>query len=158
MLTPAARKLHSSLKCKYFMEWKYVFIVDDFFFILKECFKWSGSVWGTPVRHSPSMARQVHGERDGDWSVSETQDVSPGWACAWGGKVVGSCRSALLRQCWGRDCWPLWGWDGVLGYGQGWGSPGSGPEQAGLVIPSGPWQYESSFKNMSALSAQADSL
>lgn len=146
MLTPAARKLHSSLKCKHFMEWKDMFIVNNFFVILKKCFKWSGSVWGATVRHSLSVARQVHGERNWDWSVSETQNISPGWACAWIGKAVGSCRSALLlRQCWDRDWWPFWGWGGVLGCGQCWGNPGGGQEQARLVVPLGPWQYESSF-------------
>lgn len=159
MLTPAARKLHSSLKCKYIMEWKYMFIVNDFFLILKKCFKWSGMVWGTMVRHSLSVGRQVHGERNGDCSVLETQDFSPGWACVWGGKAVGSCRSVLLlRQCWCRAWWPFWGWRGVLVCGQGWESPGCGQEEAGLVVPLQPWQYESSFKNMSALSAQTDSL
>jgi len=32
MLTPAARKMYSLLKCKYFMEWTYVSIVDDGFY------------------------------------------------------------------------------------------------------------------------------
>lgn len=98
MLTPAARKLHSSLKCKYFMEWKYVFIVDDFFLfwrsVLNDQAQYGELQWGTaPQWLGRSMGKGMGTGQCQRYRTSAQAGLVPGETKLW---------EAVDQPCWGN--------------------------------------------------------